>query len=96
MMTVAVFNIHLEVVDREAVWWADTPAAPGLSVAAPTLKELRALIAEAAASNLGPDDAVDLQLVTEEGPSSNPAGIAAKEQPPVSRGPDARRLIAVA
>lgn len=33
--------IHLEGVDGEAVWWAESPDVPGFSAAAPSLIELR-------------------------------------------------------
>lgn len=94
-MTVALFRIHLEVADREAVWWAETPAVPGLSVAAPTLKELRILISEAVVANIGPDEPVELQLVAEESMSANPANLSVNGTADASRGVDARRLIAV-
>ncbi len=93
MMIVAVFYIHLEVVDREAVWWAETPAVPGLSVAAATLKELRSLVAEAGAAHL-PGDRVEFQLVADEPPTANPASVVTDE--PISRGVEVRRLVAVA
>lgn len=34
-------TIHLESVDDEVVWWADSPDVPGFSAAAPSLVELR-------------------------------------------------------
>lgn len=39
--------IHLEAADGEAVWWAESPDAPGFTAAAPDLAELRARCAEA-------------------------------------------------
>jgi predicted RNase H-like HicB family nuclease len=32
---------HLEPVEGEPVWWAESPQIPGLAAAAPTLGELR-------------------------------------------------------
>jgi hypothetical protein len=46
-------TIHLEDVDGEVVWWADSPDVPGFSAAAPSLEELRKQAATALADILG-------------------------------------------
>jgi predicted RNase H-like HicB family nuclease len=39
--TMTELTIHLEAVEGEVVWWADSPDVPGFSAAAPSLVELR-------------------------------------------------------
>ena len=60
------FYIHLEPVERDVVWWAETDAVPGLSVAASTLRELRTLIDEAVRRHLGHEAEASLELVADE------------------------------
>ncbi|MFV2063473.1 MAG: type II toxin-antitoxin system HicA family toxin [Chloroflexota bacterium] len=59
----AIFRVHIESGISEVVWWADTDAIPGFSAAADSLRELRALIDEAAAQHLDPDAVVALELI---------------------------------
>ena len=58
-------NIHMELADDDIVWWAETEAVPGLSVAAPTLRELRALIDEAVARYVDHSVVLSLELVAD-------------------------------
>lgn len=66
-MTVT-FKIHLEPADSGWVWWSETDAVPRLSIAAPTLAELRGLIDEAVAKHLDASDDIFLDLVVDEEP----------------------------
>lgn len=59
------FHIHMEPANDEVVWWAEADAVPGLSVAAPTLRELRTLIDEAARLRLGGDVEISLELIAD-------------------------------
>lgn len=63
------FAIHLDPTDRDIVWWAETENLPGLSVAAPTLRELRTLIEQAVSLHIG-EAAINLVLVTDDAPSN--------------------------
>ena len=62
----AEFQVHVEPTERGLGWWARTEAVDGLSVAASSLSELRALIDEAVAEHLGPEAEVELKLVVDE------------------------------
>jgi len=63
-MVEAVFDIYVDAVPESGiVWWAETSAVPGLTVAADSLVELRRLITEATAAHLGSDVIVTLTLV---------------------------------
>lgn len=62
----ATFRIYIERTGKGIAWWADTEAVPGLSVAAPTLRELRTLIDEATRLHLGESTAVSLELIVNE------------------------------
>jgi predicted RNase H-like HicB family nuclease len=90
-MTVAVFNIHVELAQSEFVWWAETPEVRGLNLAAPSLRELRLLIDEAAAAHLPADADVRLQLAVPERVPVNPADSQLDRLPtaPASVGPSA-------
>jgi hypothetical protein len=76
----ATFYIHLEPADRDIVWWAETEAVPGLSIAAPTLRALRGMIEEAARDHLR-DVQIELELVANE-PETEHAPVAASEMLP--------------
>ena len=58
------FTIYIEPTEHDVVWWAESAAIPGLSVAAPTLRELRVLIEEAVRSSVG-DAEIGLELATD-------------------------------
>ena len=62
----ATFRVYLEATDTDIVWWADTDAVPGLSLAAPTLRALRTLVEEAARRHIGLNAVVALDLVVYE------------------------------
>ncbi len=63
----AAFRIHMEPGETDlVVWWAETDAIPGLTVAAPTLRALRILINEAVRHHLGDAVRIDLDLVVPE------------------------------
>ncbi len=52
---IVTFVVHLEPAEETGVvWWAETSALPGLSVAADTLEELRALALEAVDLHIDP------------------------------------------
>jgi len=62
----ATFRVHVEPTEGRLVWWAETAAVPGLSVAADSLPELRALISEAVSIHLPGKPEIVLQLAADE------------------------------
>ena len=53
MTTVVELIIHLDDVDGEVVWWAESPGVEGFSAAAPTLAGLRETALAALVETLG-------------------------------------------
>jgi len=66
-------SIHLEAADDDVVWWADSPNAPGLSVAAASLSELMALVEEAITAHYSSPRRVRFRLVDDESQTANVA-----------------------
>lgn len=84
--------IHLENTDAgETVWWAESPAVPGFSAAAPTLRELRDRATEALRDFLAPDIEVVERL---HGVPARSGGLvsATAERPATLPGSDARTV----
>ena|SRR5271157_4215150 len=85
------FAIYLEATDdNEVVWWAEADALPGLSVAAPTLRELRRLIEEAVRMRVG-DAEISLELAANLPPSET-IEVTIKDAPVDLSGSDAAQV----
>ena len=65
----ATVYIHLDAGERDLVWWAESLDVPGLTVAAPSLPELRTLLDEAIRLDSPDLGEVAYVLVTEEEPA---------------------------
>jgi hypothetical protein len=66
----ATVYIHIDAGEHDFVWWAESPDVPGLTVAAPSLPELRTLIDEAVLLDAPPDvGEITYLLVTEDEPA---------------------------
>lgn len=83
------FRVYLEPATHDVVWWADTDAVPGLTVVADTLRELRALIDEAAAAHLGTTE-VALDLIVEEDEPENLPAVPDEPKDTLPRGSEVR------
>lgn len=94
----AVFYVHVELTDHhDVVWWAETPAVTGLTVAAASLAELSPLIDDAVRRHLGKRAKIALELVADEperDADTPPFGILTElVAEPASVGPLTRRTL---
>lgn len=87
MEAMPVMVIHLENADGEAVWWAESPQAPGFTAAAETLRELRALAYPALREFVGAGEIVE-RLSSGDGDST----VGAEVDSDVSDHPDVRTV----